>query len=1052
MRRVTLLLLLFSVFAIGALVRGQESPEQTAARLKPAPGLEATLFASEPMITNPTNITVDERGRVWELEGQNYRLKARGVPDYRPEGDRIVILEDTDHDGKADKVTVFDQNPDIRVPLGIAVLGNKVYVSQSPNLIVYTKDDHDKILKKEVLLTGFNGIDHDHGLHAVVFGWDGKLYFNIGNVGFDVTDKSGSRLHMEVPPLTGRGGGSSSNAPAPLTPPTGPGYFQGAVFRMNQDGTGLEVIAQNFRNPYEVAVDSWGNIFQTDNDDDGTAWTRFVYVMEGGNYGYHGPLNRTWNEDHGTEWHEELPGVAPTLFRIGAGSPTGVLVYEGTLLPAKYRGQMLHADAGPRRVEMYPLEEHGAGFEARREDLFNTGDDTWARPDDVAAAPDGALYIPDWYDPGVGGHLMGDPKGARGRIYRLAPVGNKPQVPALNLSTTVGLTAALASPNQSTQYLAYTAVKAQGQGAVPMLQAMWKQDDPILRARALWLLGGLGQVGSAAIAEAMQASNPRFRVLGLRVARATSANMLAFAKPYLHDSSPAVRREITLMLQDPSTMRPPYLFSEQKPARPDLIDALAVLASQYDGQDRWYLEAIGIAARGREDALYAKLKQDPSVRDVLGKLVWEMRPKSALPDLIATTNSESASAAARTDALDALGHMQWPEAAHALESFILHSAAPAPLAAHAFDLYSHQLFSLWNDLRTSPALASVMRKAFTLQEAQASAATLAADLNDPQFLPDLMAFANGGSAAPEARSAAIDAASQMNGADYVADFEALGESGPVPVRVAAVRALRGQASAPGVVTYAQRILMSGAPNEVRTEALRALASSADGLNAILDLAEKGTLPPEMRSLASGLTNTAVPPSGRGRRGGPVSPVAIRQHAAAPTDPAYIAIRDRAATVLPMPAARQIPSSFDIDLSYAGHPDAGQKVYQTDAGCASCHTVGGGTSLGPDLTHIGSKLGKQAMLDAIVNPSEGIAPEYVPTTFTLKNGDQVSGLVAAERPDEIVVRIGLNQQQRIKPSDVVSRKEIHVSLMPEGLLNNLSLQQIADLLQYLDSLK
>ena len=1052
MRRVVPFFLFVSVVAIGVALRGQESPERSVAQLKPAAGLEATLFASEPMITNPTDITVDERGRVWVLEGQNYRLRSRNLPDNRPEGDRIMILEDTNHDGKADTAKVFDQNPEIRVPLGIAVLGNKVYVSQSPDLIVYTKDDNDKILKKEVLLTGFNGIDHDHGLHAVVVGWDGKLYFNVGNVGFDVTDKSGRRLFIERQPSTGRGGGSASNAPAPPTPPTGPGYFQGVVFRVNQDGTELEVIGQNFRNPYEVAVDSWGNIFQTDNDDDGTAWTRFVYVMEGGNYGYHGPLNRTWNEDHGTEWHEELPGVAPTLFRIGAGSPTGVLVYEGTLLPAKYRGQMLHADAGPRRVEMYPLEERGAGFEARREDVFNTGDDTWARPVDVAAAPDGALYIPDWYDPGVGGHLMGDPKGARGRLYRLAPIGNKPQTPALNLSTTAGLTAALASPNQSTQYLAYAAVKAQGQGAVPMLQAMWKQDDPVLRARALWLLGGLGQAGSAAIQEAMHASDPRFRVLGLRVARATGANMLAFAKPYLRDSSPAVRREIALMLQDPSAMRPPYLFPEQKPASPDVIDALAVLASQYDGQDRWYLDAIGIAARGREDALYAKLKQDSAARGVLGKLVWEMRPKSALPDLIATINNATASTEARTEGLDALGNMQWPEAARALESFILAPATPAPLAAHAFGLYSHQLFSLWTDARTSPALAQVMRKAFTLQDAQASAATLAADLSDPQFLPDLVTFAKGESASPEARAAAIDAVSEMKGADYIADFETLGESGPVPVRVAAVRALQPAASAPGVVAYAQRILLSNAPNQVRTEALRALANSADGLNAILDLAEKGTLPPEMRSLASNLANNASPPSGRGRRGGPGSPVAIRQRGAAPTDPVYIAIRERAAKVVPLLAARQIPSSFDIDLSYAGHVDAGQKVYQTDAGCAPCHAVGGGKSLGPDLTHIGSKLGKQAMLDAIVNPSEGIQFEYVPTTFTLKNGDQISGMVAEERPDEIVVQIGLNQQQRIKPADVASRKEIRVSLMPEGLLNNLSLQQIADLLQYLDSLK
>ena len=98
------------------------------------------------MLSNPTDLTVDERGRVWVLEGVNYRRTSRNLPDLRPAGDRIVILEDTDQDGRADKVKVFDQSPQIRVPLGIAVLGDKVYVSQAPDLIVYTKDADDNIV------------------------------------------------------------------------------------------------------------------------------------------------------------------------------------------------------------------------------------------------------------------------------------------------------------------------------------------------------------------------------------------------------------------------------------------------------------------------------------------------------------------------------------------------------------------------------------------------------------------------------------------------------------------------------------------------------------------------------------------------------------------------------------------------------------------------------------------------------------------------------------------------------------------------------------------
>ena len=121
---------------VGAIVGAQQPAEKSLAAMKTASGLEVKLWAAEPMLSNPTDLTVDERGRVWVLEGVNYRRTQRNLPDPRPAGDRIVILEDTDLDGHADKVTVFDQSPQLRVPLGIAVLGDKVYVSQAPDLIV----------------------------------------------------------------------------------------------------------------------------------------------------------------------------------------------------------------------------------------------------------------------------------------------------------------------------------------------------------------------------------------------------------------------------------------------------------------------------------------------------------------------------------------------------------------------------------------------------------------------------------------------------------------------------------------------------------------------------------------------------------------------------------------------------------------------------------------------------------------------------------------------------------------------------------------------------
>jgi putative heme-binding domain-containing protein len=701
---------------------------------------------------------------------------------------------------------------------------------------------------------------------------------------------------------------------------------------------------------------------------------------------------------------------------------------------------------------MYPLTDDGAGFVGGTEDVLNMGDDTWARPVDVAVAPDGAMLIADWYDPGVGGHMMGDPDGSQGRIYRLAPVGNTPQVPAVDLQSTEGLAAAFRSGNESVRYLAYRAIEAQGDAAVPMLQEWWREGDPILQARALWLLGGLGTAGNAAIQEALGHSEPRFRILGLRVARLHGADMIRVSKPLLRDPSPQVRREIALMLRDPSKMLPAYGYPEQGPATEEWLSAMAELAAQYDGQDRWYVEALGIAARGREEALYARLSAQSGTRldGPFGRLLWVLRPRTALPDLIATINDASRSVPERLAALDAIGAMEWPEAAQAIEAFILAESTPE-LVERAFGLYSHQLGSQWMDSLTSPELPAVMQKALSLPATQPAAVVVATTLADPRYLPDLVALAKTASADPEARAGAVAAISATGGEPYLSDFQALAGAGPLPVRIAAMRAVSALAP-PNVENWTQGILLSDAPNEVRVQALRLLGGTVPGLNLILDMAESGTLPPEFESLARSLTNFARPPlTERQQR----SPVAMRvPRTEMPTDPAYVAIRERAAKILPLPD-RTIPTAFELDLSYAGKVDAGRQLFETGAGCAPCHSLSrlgdSRRTLGMDLSTIGQKFDKQAMLDDLLNPNGAIQPEYVATVFTLRDGGEVEGLITAETPDQVTVVVG-QQEQRLSTSEIASRRPVQISPMPEGLLDNLSLQQIADLLAFLDTLR
>src|SRR6266404_1158266 len=178
---IALLTVAASAFASNPAGVGLEAARESVKHFSVGEGLEASLFAAEPMVRNPTDMDIDERGRVWITEGVNYRVWQKwGV--LQPEGDRIVILEDSNGDGLADKETVFYQDPSINAALGVCVLGNKVIVSDSPNVFVLTDTDGDgKADKRELLFTGIGGVDHDHGVHAFTFGPDGKLYFCMGN-------------------------------------------------------------------------------------------------------------------------------------------------------------------------------------------------------------------------------------------------------------------------------------------------------------------------------------------------------------------------------------------------------------------------------------------------------------------------------------------------------------------------------------------------------------------------------------------------------------------------------------------------------------------------------------------------------------------------------------------------------------------------------------------------------------------------------------------------------------------------------------------------------
>jgi len=689
-------------------------------------GFEVTLWAASPLLHNPTNIDIDRDGRIWVAEGVRYRSHyAR-----QPEGDRIVVVEDTDGDGKADTAHTFVQEPGLIAPLGVAVIDNKVVVSQPPDLIVYTDVDRNlrfdpAIDKREVLLSGFQGINHDHSLHSVTVGPDGKWVFNSGNTGGMFTDRSGKTFRI-----------FGSYRPSPVGPFTFPNdpamyagkpsddghvYVGGFSVRMNPDGTHAEIIGYNYRNSYEQSVTSLGDVFQSDNDDPPAC--RVSWVMEYGNFGFSSnDGQRTWQADRRpgqsipvAEWRQEDPGLAPAGDVYGGGAPTGTVFYENGALGSSWAGTFFAADAGRNEVFAYQPARQGAGFNLQRQVfltsntaqqyagsdfVMNTAGVTGAaatlfRPSDIAVGPDGALYVSDWIDARVGGHQDLD-QTLSGAIYRIAPKGFASRVPRFDATTIDGLVTALRSPAVNVRAIGFAGLKARGAAAVNAVAALLDDPSPFMRGRAIYLLNQLGPEGRRRAGSPESYTDPALRIAAYRAMRRADLDVMPVAARLARDPDAGVRREVALSMRD-------------QPAAASL-DILVDVARGYDGQDRSYLEALGTGATGKEPALYERLRRDLKVSadpvawsPSFARIAWRLHVPAAVADLAARTRSTTLPPADRRLAVDTLAFIDDPAASQAMLGLIDPSS---PVREQATWWLLNRLSNSWAQYGLRPALKS----------------------------------------------------------------------------------------------------------------------------------------------------------------------------------------------------------------------------------------------------------------------------------------------------------------------------------------------------------
>jgi len=447
------------------------------------PGFKIELFASEsefPNLRNPMQMSFDNRGRLWVAVSPSYPHWRPGDP--KPD-DKLLIYEDTNGDGRADKEIVFANG--LHLPIGFELAPEGVYVSQEPNLCLLIDDNgDDRADRLEVVLGGFDTHDTHHAISAYAADAGGAFYMCEGRF-----------LHSQV------------------ETPYGPERVNdGGVWRFDPKKSKLERYSQSdYNNPWGIAFDDWDQCFISD--------------ASGGNNWWGLPLSAKM--PYGVEI-DKVAEFAPQRARPTSGSE----FISSRHFPDEYQGRfILNNSIGFLGTSMWDITEEGAGFVGTQAgDLLSSNDPNF-RPVDCEFAPDGSLFIVDWHNALIGHmqHNARDPKRDRdhGRIYRITyPARPLVQPPAIAGASVPALLEVLKEPEYRTRYRARRELR--GRPAVEVLPAVkaWAASlDPAnpnfhrWLCEALWVTWSQNQVDAELLHACLRADAHQARAAAVHVLR-----------------------------------------------------------------------------------------------------------------------------------------------------------------------------------------------------------------------------------------------------------------------------------------------------------------------------------------------------------------------------------------------------------------------------------------------------------------------------------------------------------------------------------------------------